>query len=173
MSFCSPDRSRIARKQHTCTLCGEPIEKGARYFNRVGKNEGDFWETKMHPECEEKVSDWNSDDWEGFEPGQQDRPETSTKLRVEINEGAEFLEIVVWNTKRVEVSMSLRPKDGSGDPRWDYAMSAFEATVVAFIFPGGMDIHSVPFKRAIEQALSTIITQYNSCQNPNSNQSTA
>lgn len=42
---------RSARKEHTCYLCGEKIEKGQSYREYVGKFWGDFYSTKLHMDC--------------------------------------------------------------------------------------------------------------------------
>lgn len=49
---------RMARKSHTCSWCGELIEKTTRYFRWFGIVEGDAGESKLHPECEEASQQW-------------------------------------------------------------------------------------------------------------------
>ncbi len=46
---------RSARKEHSCYLCGEKIEKGESYREHVGKFWGDFYSQKLHMDCHEMV----------------------------------------------------------------------------------------------------------------------
>jgi len=46
-----------ARKPHVCDWCGESIEPKTKYWKWVGIVEGDPSSTKMHPECEQAVSE--------------------------------------------------------------------------------------------------------------------
>lgn len=50
--FCSPTETRVARKRHRCTSCGEWIEPGETYKRWASIETGDSPLTsKMHPEC--------------------------------------------------------------------------------------------------------------------------
>jgi len=41
-----------ARKSHTCWWCGEQIEKGHPYIKWVNVDGNDFFQVKVHPECQ-------------------------------------------------------------------------------------------------------------------------
>lgn len=43
----------VAKKQHRCEWCHEPIVAGERYYRFVGKWEGDFQNWAMHTNCHE------------------------------------------------------------------------------------------------------------------------
>lgn len=45
------EAERIAKKQHTCSYCGEPIEKGEVYEWAKMKYDGRFYEWKNHKRC--------------------------------------------------------------------------------------------------------------------------
>jgi predicted RNA-binding Zn-ribbon protein involved in translation (DUF1610 family) len=70
-----------ARKAHACSWCGERIEPGETYHRHTGLNCGDFWESKIHQECDAAIDaakkadksfrDWIEDD--GFSPGEHKR----------------------------------------------------------------------------------------------------
>lgn len=42
---------RSAKKEHTCYLCGEKIEKGSMYRKMIGKSDDDFYSIALHTEC--------------------------------------------------------------------------------------------------------------------------
>ena len=43
--------TRVARKPHRCTYCGEGIARGEHYKHQKGNYDGSWFESKMHPEC--------------------------------------------------------------------------------------------------------------------------
>ena len=47
----SHDDSIVARKEHRCWWCGEPIHKGDTYTRWTTVDNGDFQQTRTHPEC--------------------------------------------------------------------------------------------------------------------------
>lgn len=53
-----------ARTEHTCDLCGRTISKGETYVKYSGKADGEFFETKLHPVCEDIVEEYCSDQYE-------------------------------------------------------------------------------------------------------------
>lgn len=46
----TPTETRVARKDHRCTSCGEPILKGHEY-KRWCSYDNAAYTSKMHPEC--------------------------------------------------------------------------------------------------------------------------
>lgn len=48
--------SPIARKEHKCEWCGEPILKGEKHHRETGKFDGNFTSYRMHLECRDAVS---------------------------------------------------------------------------------------------------------------------
>jgi hypothetical protein len=62
-----------AKKSHKCLCCGESIEKGANYIERVGVDDV-IISMKMHIECEKATSEYDNEDWEIFEEYSLDRP---------------------------------------------------------------------------------------------------
>lgn len=69
MSWCLSQRTRTARKEHSCFFCGESIPVGTRYGSRAGASDGEFWFIKFHPECSEATNSWRDDDYEVFTEG--------------------------------------------------------------------------------------------------------
>ncbi len=56
--FCTPTRKIVARKQHSCTNCGQKILIGEVYCN--WKSVDNTWFTsKMHPECFNSLAEEN------------------------------------------------------------------------------------------------------------------
>lgn len=46
---------RAAQKDHVCFLCGQKIEKGCAYVNHASKYEGEFFQMKVHPGCNQVI----------------------------------------------------------------------------------------------------------------------
>jgi hypothetical protein len=69
----------LARKDHKCSWCGQPIPKGTRYAYSSGIFEGRMVVNKMHPECDaaaiEDFREWG----EGFTPYDNERPSPATQ----------------------------------------------------------------------------------------------
>jgi len=63
-------RYRIARKEHECSLCGDPIKKGERYFYQAHKWNGEMISLYIHPDCENFA-----DKYLDFPSGEIDREE--------------------------------------------------------------------------------------------------
>jgi len=53
MSFHS-STTRVARKDHKCSLCGTAIKKGDKYIDFAGKYY-DFYSGKHHEKCEDLI----------------------------------------------------------------------------------------------------------------------
>lgn len=51
MSHSTPWITRVARKEHGCEWCNEPMKKGEPYDLCAGTDEGAWWHVKAHPEC--------------------------------------------------------------------------------------------------------------------------
>jgi hypothetical protein len=43
--------TQTARKEHTCSACGRPIMRGARYELIVGTEDGQFCQERYHRAC--------------------------------------------------------------------------------------------------------------------------
>ncbi len=56
MTYYSPTKKVIARKQHRCTNCGEAINAGETYMSWQSVDDG-WFNNKMHPECLESLID--------------------------------------------------------------------------------------------------------------------
>lgn len=52
--------TRTARKQHRCDYCGNCINRGEKYEISTLRFEGELYEWKMHPECDDLAS-WLQD----------------------------------------------------------------------------------------------------------------
>lgn len=69
-----------ARKPHECIWCGQPIEKGQKYFREVGINDGDFQDNPFHPECVEACAEELRESYEdSFIPYENERPTNQHK----------------------------------------------------------------------------------------------
>ena len=77
-TFLSEETHR-ARKQHTCSWCGQKIEPGESYVRQRLIFEGEPVTNKFHPECDEASSIVARE--EGgcftFDPGENERPSTA------------------------------------------------------------------------------------------------
>jgi hypothetical protein len=66
MSFSREFRHK-ARKQHVCSGCGFPIEKGDIYSGFCGVSDGEFFIEKLHKDCYEifceLFQDFDDDEW--------------------------------------------------------------------------------------------------------------
>ncbi len=67
------DTTPVARKQHRCVWCGEPILKGQKHFHQVGKMYGDIQANRWHFECFDAAKLEDIED--GFIPHENERPE--------------------------------------------------------------------------------------------------
>lgn len=67
----NPQEYRTARKAHKCTYCAETINAGDRYVFQTGVYEGQWYASKMHPECWDDMVD--SGDGE-YTPYSNERP---------------------------------------------------------------------------------------------------
>jgi hypothetical protein len=67
--FSGPIRQPVARKNHTCDLCGQDIVKGKKYTRWTGIVQGVFYDTKCHVACGQATQAWTWEDWVAFEPG--------------------------------------------------------------------------------------------------------
>lgn len=63
------EASRKARKKYRCILCGEGIEKGAKYVYTSGACEGTIQADRWHPECRAAVQGFSFEDWDYWSPG--------------------------------------------------------------------------------------------------------
>lgn len=59
MEVCGFDK-RTARKQHCCSLCGGPIDKGEKYVRWV-TIDGGVTESKLHTDCYDILDDYCND----------------------------------------------------------------------------------------------------------------
>jgi hypothetical protein len=65
MSTILTDKQGVkARKNHRCIFCCEGIPVGSIYDYRTGSDCGDFWQMRMHPECNKFSHDHWNEDWE-------------------------------------------------------------------------------------------------------------
>lgn len=72
--FCTDRQTIVARKEHQCTWCGQPIAKGESH--QMWKSvDGGWFTNRMHPECvqacNEECSEWNDDE---YHPYDNERP---------------------------------------------------------------------------------------------------
>lgn len=58
MSFCSEEKTVVARKVHRCHWCGQRIEIGSQYVTYCYGNDDGVARMKMHPECHEACGKW-------------------------------------------------------------------------------------------------------------------
>lgn len=56
MTYCAPTKTLVARKDHRCTNCGEPINKGDTYLRWTSVDDN-WFTSKMHPECHQSLMD--------------------------------------------------------------------------------------------------------------------
>jgi len=68
------DSEPVARRDHSCFLCGQQIPAGEQYVRRVGFDDRELVTTTMHTECDVETWDWDQTDWETFSPGELERP---------------------------------------------------------------------------------------------------
>lgn len=74
MPTISEDRVRRARKSGPCYFCGELLEAGEEYVERLGVEPGyGWWTMRAHPECVEATRYWLDWDFETFDPGSMPR----------------------------------------------------------------------------------------------------
>ena len=64
MPTLGPDKIIKARKEHTCSLCGLRIRRGATYVYRKGVEGKEHWRLRMHAVCDDATSDWDYQEWE-------------------------------------------------------------------------------------------------------------
>ena len=55
VEFSSEEHIKHARKDHTCTLCGDNIKKGSSYETNAAKVEGCFFYGRYHHECAQMI----------------------------------------------------------------------------------------------------------------------
>jgi hypothetical protein len=55
--YCTPTETRVARKHHLCTNCGEVIAIGVKYNRWMSVDDGKAQPNKMHPECLQSLQD--------------------------------------------------------------------------------------------------------------------
>ncbi len=65
-----------ARKQHSCSWCGQKIEPSDRYVRQAVVFEGDMCMNKFHPEGDEAATEVGRQEGGCFEfmPGENERP---------------------------------------------------------------------------------------------------
>jgi len=68
----------IARKEHRCEWCGEPIPKGEKHIHGSGVWEGDWQNWRMHNECHE-IGLLNDEITDGFSPFENERPKPAAR----------------------------------------------------------------------------------------------
>jgi len=71
-NFYNPAETRKAAKPHRCSYCSEFIERGESYYYQKGYWEGAWFESHMHPECMDALTD--SGDSE-YTPYSNERPQ--------------------------------------------------------------------------------------------------
>lgn len=76
---CLSDAPRVARKEHKCTWCGQPISPGERYQYSSGVFEGEFVTNSLHPECDKAAQEDYAQTGEGFSPYENERPQLKAK----------------------------------------------------------------------------------------------
>lgn len=64
----------VARVEHRCYLCGEIIMPKEKYAKVSGIDDGEWWLTHLHLECDDATKDWDIMDWDGFQEGSFERP---------------------------------------------------------------------------------------------------
>lgn len=58
------DATPVARREHQCYLCEQPIPAGEQHVRRVGRNDGGFDSFRMHAYCDVLSRDWDEYQWE-------------------------------------------------------------------------------------------------------------
>lgn len=77
MSTILSDSTHRAAKRYRCWYCNQRIEVGDIHGKRTGVEDG-FWTMRFHPECDAYACEhWESENWEGHEPGEFTRPMTA------------------------------------------------------------------------------------------------
>ena len=55
--FFNAVENRKAKKPHKCSYCGEAINSGDTYCFQKGNYDGEWFESKMHPECMDDLNE--------------------------------------------------------------------------------------------------------------------
>jgi hypothetical protein len=71
---CLSESTPVARKDHKCSWCGQPIPKATRYVYSSGVWEDRIVVNKMHPGCAEAAAEDYRMYGEGFTPYDNERP---------------------------------------------------------------------------------------------------
>lgn len=53
-----------ARKEHKCEFCNDVIKVGKKYHRQSGKYDGEFFDRKIHMECDNMISEYCSENRE-------------------------------------------------------------------------------------------------------------
>ena len=63
MSYCEfyDEHQHTARKEHICEMCGGVINVGEKYWNEVGKYEGEFFSRALHNICHQMEREFCSE----------------------------------------------------------------------------------------------------------------
>ena len=63
------DVMRVGRKDYRCYLCRDTIAKGEQHWHRTGVTDDEFWDIRIHKDCDQVTVDhkWDIDDWECFD----------------------------------------------------------------------------------------------------------
>ena len=69
----STETSPMARREHRCIWCGEPIRVGEKYSRQKGKFDGEWQDNPWHDECLEFSRDTNPGCFD-FTPYDGERP---------------------------------------------------------------------------------------------------
>ena len=64
MIECSTFTMPKARKEHKCDLCRRTIPVGTKYVRFSGKDNEDFFDVKLHTECDKIVNEYCRDECE-------------------------------------------------------------------------------------------------------------
>jgi len=86
MSFCNTRHIKSSRKASRCYWCAELIKVGDPKTTVSHINEGDFFHTRFHPECEVVVREWqkkNNDEEYWPDCGEMRRGSTEPKFNIE------------------------------------------------------------------------------------------
>lgn len=61
----------VARKDHKCIWCGEPIPKGMKHQKEASSYNGDFQSSRFHIECADAATNYFTETQEEeFSPGE-------------------------------------------------------------------------------------------------------